>query len=83
MGSPLAPEITPAAFQRRLDAIDLYPVGGALELRGYVRPNVGGIALDYSHRISTGVSAFATAYGEASTVSRPEFGAVAGVRVRW
>lgn len=80
--------LDPRTFARRLDAAEsLAPGSGMLELKAYARPTSAGAAVDYTHRLSDQLAAFATAYGGVTRDRHgtldPEWGALAGLRWRW
>lgn len=66
-----------ADIRGQLDAIERRKVGGALDLYGFARQadrdGVAGVGIDYGHRITTDLSAFArgrlgTSWGASSGV---------------
>lgn len=90
-GSPIARslnlELTPSLFRERLDAAEsLTPGSGLLELRAFALPGSAGIAVDYSHRLNENLSAFGAGYAGARYGQgrlEPDFGAMAGLRLRF
>jgi hypothetical protein len=66
---------------------EFQPGHGNLELYGYVTPDAAGGGLDYAHRITGGLSAFAKGWGGMARDPfghwEPDYGALGGLRWRW
>ncbi len=80
--------LDPRTVTRRLDEAESLAIGsGMLELKAYAKPTSVGGAVDYVHRLTDNLSAFGTGYGGLAQDSygdlRPEWGAMAGMRLRW
>lgn len=73
--------------EKRLDSIDLRPVGsGMVELGAYVDPTGFGARLNAEDRLTENISAFGTAWAGVATDSFgkiPDVGAMIGLRVHW
>ena len=60
---------------------------GRLDLLGYMQPDAAGGSVDYAHRITDSLSAFAKGWGGArrgaDSAWQPDYGAFAGLRWEW
>lgn len=63
------------------------PGHGQLDLLAYGKRDAAGVALDYTHRLTTDLSAFARGWGQTLNVPgrgwTKDWGAVAGLRWQW